>query len=67
MGVADEAATMGISKTVSTEVSPRAREAAAAAPRSIAERAEHSIELISRWAGILAFVGALGIVAYLIL
>ncbi len=36
------------------------------APRSIAERAELPIELLSRWAGILAFCGALGLIAWLI-
>lgn len=36
-------------------------------PLSIAERAEGPIQLISRWAGILALCAALGAIAYLIL
>ncbi|WP_242122696.1 hypothetical protein [Sphingobium sp. Sx8-8] len=35
-------------------------------PMTFADRAESGVQLLSRWAGILAFVGAVAAIAYLI-
>lgn len=67
-GVADEFAAVAVAQSSLTDATGIGRDLTGTAPqRSIGEWAERPIELLSRWAGILAFVGTVAVIAYLVL
>lgn len=49
-----------------TETADMRRDVPARTGITIADRAERGVQLVSRWAGILAFAGALAAIAWLI-
>jgi hypothetical protein len=63
--VADDYAAVAVAQHSITSAADRGC-AMPAPARTVADRAERGVELLSRWAGILAFVGAVAAIAYLI-
>ncbi|HKT78292.1 MAG TPA: hypothetical protein VJQ78_16285 [Sphingobium sp.] len=65
--MADELAAVAVAQHAIPQAAERRRSFEPAAPvMSMADRAERGIQLLSRWAGILTFLGALGAIAYLV-
>lgn len=67
MGVADDFAAVAVVHSSFSDTIQMGHGAESTSPLSIAERAERPIETLSRWAGILAFCGALAVIAYFVL
>lgn len=64
--VADEIATIAAAQPKAGHAGTIGQPSQKGADQAIADRAESAIQLLSRWAGILAFVGAVAGIAWLI-
>ncbi|WHO37322.1 hypothetical protein PMI04_012140 [Sphingobium sp. AP49] len=66
--MADDFAAVAVVKTSFSDATGMVGELSESArPRSLAERAEGPIHVVSRWSGILAFCAAVFAIAYLII
>ena len=65
--MADDFATVAVAQHSITHAAQAGRSFQPAVPTvSAADKAERGIQLLSRWAGILAFAGTLAVIAYLL-